>query len=211
VKSFTKGKLFVLCEPSKGDPPLVLSNLSIALWDWALNRNIFLSAEDLWQSRYFNDSSNLQLYVSKGVSRSDADSRAMCQIPFCGQTECPVASVFQLEVRSKSDCLRYPSTGWSHEKSYAFPPFCLIMRSLAKLRAQGAELILATHLWPTQASYPNLLDLSVSLPVYFPMNPSLLLGPRGEIYPLIANQTLQLHWKKSEIHTTKFAIAPLNP
>ena len=76
---------------------------------------------------------------------------------------------------------------WSHENMYAFPPFCLIMRSLA--RAQGAELILASHLWPKQAWYPDLLDLSVSLPVLFPMNPSLLLGPRGEIYPMIANQT----------------------
>jgi hypothetical protein len=61
------------------------------------------------------------------------------------------------------------------------------MRSLA--RAQGAELILASHLWPKQAWYPDLLDLSVSLPVLFPMNPSLLLGPRGEIYPMIVNQT----------------------
>ena len=70
---------------------------------------------------------------------------------------------------------------WSHEKSYAFPPFCLKMRSLAKLRAQGAELILVTHLWPTQAWYTNgnLLDLSVSLPVLLPMSTSLLPGPRG--------------------------------
>ena len=81
---------------------------------------------------------------------------------------------------------------WSHEKSYAFPPFCLIMRSLAKLRAQGAELILVTPLWPMQAWYPSLLDLSVSLPVLLPLSPALLLGPRGEIHPLIANQTLQL-------------------
>ena len=83
---------------------------------------------------------------------------------------------------------------WSKEKNYAFPPFCLIMRSLAKLREQGAELILVAPLWPTQAWYPSLLDLSVSLPVLLPMTQNLLLGPGGggEIHPLLANQTLQL-------------------
>jgi hypothetical protein len=71
---------------------------------------------------------------------------------------------------------------WSYEKSYAFPPFCLIMWSLAKLRAQGAELILVTPLGPTQAWYPNLLNLSVSLPVLLPMSPSLLLGGRYTLW-----------------------------
>jgi hypothetical protein len=53
-----------------GTHSLVLANLALALWEWALNRNIFLSAEHLsgrlnatadWQPRHFDDSSNWQL------------------------------------------------------------------------------------------------------------------------------------------------------
>ena len=75
---------------------------------------------------------------------------------------------------------------------HAFPPFCLIMRSLAKLREQGGELVLVTPVWPTQVWYPTLLDLSVSLPVLLPTSQNLLLGPQGQVHPLIANQALFL-------------------
>ena len=57
---------------------------------------------------------------------------------------------------------------WSDGRNYAFPPFCLIMRSQAKLRELGEELVLVSPVWPTQAWYPSLLDLSVSLPVLLP-------------------------------------------
>ena len=62
---------------------------------------------------------------------------------------------------------------WSNERNYAFPPFCLIMRSLAKLREQGGELVLVIPVWPMQVWYPTLLDLSVSLPVLLPTSQSL--------------------------------------
>ena len=39
----------------------------------------------------------------------------------------------------------------STEGHYKFPPFCLIMRCPAKLRAEGGELILVSPVWPTQA------------------------------------------------------------
>ena len=83
VKSFTKGRLCVhvrlrmdntsavaYVNRLGGTHFLVLSNLALALWEWALSRNILLSAEHLsgslndtadWQSRHFNDSSNWRL------------------------------------------------------------------------------------------------------------------------------------------------------
>ena len=118
--------------------------------------------------------------MPQSLSGFDADSRALCQGSFCRQTEHPAASVLQLEARSvlalEVDALQQD---WSKEKNYAFPPFCLIMRVLAKLREQGGELILVTPLWPTQAWYPTLLDMSVSLPVLLPMSTSLLFGLKG--------------------------------
>ena len=73
------------------------------------------------------------------------------------------------------------------------------------------RLILVTPLWPTQAWYPGLLDLLVSLPVLLPLNSTLLLDPREEIHPLIANQTLQLAaWHvSSDCYTRKAFVQTL--
>ena len=101
---------------------------------------------------------------------------------------------------------------WSKEKNYAFPPFCLIMGVLAKLREFGGKLILVTPLWPTQSWYPTLLDMSLSLPVPLPMSKNLLLGPQGEIHPLILNTTLQLAaWHVSNAPCSRRAFAQTLP
>ena len=213
VKSFTKNRLCVhvrlrmdntsavaYVNRLGGTRSLVLSNLALALWEWALSQGFFLSAEHLsgrlniaadWQSRHFQDSSNWKLcpevfralMLIRGPCTKDlfAD-RLNAQLPqFFSWRPDPLALA--------SDALQQD---WSNERNYAFPPFCLIMRSLAKLREQGGELVLVTQVWPTQVWYPTLLDLSVSLPVLLPTSQNLLLGPQGQVHPLIANQTLFL-------------------
>ena len=129
--------------------------------------------------------------MSRGISRSDADPRTLCQGSFRGPTECTVASVFQLEAGPHGARLGCAYTGLVEREELCFPPFCLIIRSLdnSKLRELGGELVLVSPVWPTQAWYPSLLDLSVSLPVLLPTSQ---LGPQGQIHPLIANQTLFL-------------------
>ena len=66
------------------------------------------------------------------------------------------------------------------------------MRCLAKLREEKGELILVTPVWPTQAWYPSLLEMSVSLPILLPCDPKLLQGPQRQSHPLAMNQTLHL-------------------
>ena len=179
---------------------LVLSNLTLALWEWALTRNIFLSAEHIagnlnvsadWESRNFLDSSNWKLCPEifpslthiRGPCMLDlfAD-RLNCQLPrFCSWKPDPIALA--------TDAFQQ---NWSTGRNYAFPPFCLIMRCLAKLRAEGGELILVTPVWPTQAWYPSILQLSIAPPVLLPWTPKLLCGPQGQSHPLVVNHTLQL-------------------
>ena len=213
VKSFTKDRLCVhvrlrmdntsavaYVNRLGGTHSLVLSNLALALWEWALSRNIFLSGEHLsgslnvtadWQSRHFTDSSNWQLCPT--VFRSLMRIRGPCvKDLFADRLNAQLSQFFSWRpdpMALASDALQQD---WSTGRNYAFPPFCLIIRTLAKLREKGGELILVTPVWPTQAWYPSLLDMSVSLPVLLPVTPNLLLGPPGEIHPLIANQTLHL-------------------
>jgi len=87
---------------------------------------------------------------------------------------------------------------WSGIKGYAFPPFCLINRCLAKVRQDNAEIVMITPLWPTQAWYGHLLEISIDFPILLPPLPNLLMSPQGEIHPMIQNGRLQLvAWKIS--------------
>ncbi len=177
---------------------LVLSDLALTLWEWALSQGFFLSAEHLsgrlnieadWQSRHFHDSSNWKLCLE--VFRALMLIRVPCAKDlFADRLNAQLPQFFSWRpdpMALASDALQQD---WSNGRNYAFLLFCLIMRSLAKLRELGGELVLVSPVWPTQAWYPSLLDLSVSLPVLLPTSQNLLLGPQGQIHPLIANQTL---------------------
>ena len=183
-----------------GTRSLVLSNLALALWEWALSQNIFLSAEHLagrmnvmadWQSRHFTDSSNWRLCPE--VFQALMQIREPCAKDlFADRLNTQLSRFYSWKPDPMALAVDALQQDWSKEKNYAFPPFCLITRVLAKSREFGGELILITPLWPTQAWYPTLLDMSVSLPVLLLMSNNLLLGPQGEIHPLILNTTLQL-------------------
>ena len=110
--------------------------------------------------------------VPRSVSRSDVNPRAMYQ----------AASVFQLETRSPPAGLGCASTGLVEREELCFST--LLPDNAISSEVEGAG--------PTQVWYPTLLDLSLSLPVLLPTSQNLLLGPQGQVHPLIANQTLFL-------------------
>jgi hypothetical protein len=101
-----------------------------------------------------------------------------------------------------------------HEGMYAFPPFCLINRCLAKVQKEQTELIIITPIWQAQPWYAILLAMSTATPILLPPLPNLLTNSKGERHPLIENETLQLaawkisgkNWKQAdfqrELHTS---------
>ena len=65
---------------------------------------------------------------------------------------------------------------WEGLQAYAFPPWSIIPRVLAKLR--GTELTLVAPYWPQRPWFPDLLQLSLAPPVVLPDRPDLLFQPR---------------------------------
>ena len=122
----------------------------------------------------------------------DAGQRSLRARPVRDSCERPVNPVLQLEADQMALATDALLQNWAVGRLYAFPSFCLIMRCLAKLRQEGGELILVTPVWPTQAWYPSLLELSVSLPILLSWGPKLLQGTQDQSHPLVMNQTLQL-------------------
>ncbi|XP_064639801.1 uncharacterized protein LOC135495267 [Lineus longissimus] len=87
---------------------------------------------------------------------------------------------------------------WHKVKGYAFPPFYLVGRLLAKVRKDKARLTLVAPVWPNQQWYPVLLELLVEEPILLPPDKNLLSNPRGDTHPLIGEETLELvAWKVS--------------
>ena len=87
---------------------------------------------------------------------------------------------------------------WDGLQAYAFPPWSVIPRVLAKLRlSPGTELTLIAPYWPQRAWFSDLLHLSLAPPVALPLRRDLLRLPQShDLYQGL--HRLRLHaWRLS--------------
>ena len=67
---------------------------------------------------------------------------------------------------------------WDGLQAYAFPPFSLLPRVLAKVRVtRGQELTLVAPFWPQHHWFPDLLELLLEIPLFLPRRRDLLRQP----------------------------------
>jgi hypothetical protein len=145
------------------------SRTSMDSSDWMLDRQVFLSIRSLWELEIdlFANAWNAQL------------STFVSWIPQ------PLA----LTTNAFSLC-------WKRRKCYAFPPFSLIPKCLAKVRKEEATLVLVCPFWPSQTWFPLLLELAVDVPRIIRPHPNLLLSSVREAHPLNNSLILSV-WKIS--------------
>ena len=87
---------------------------------------------------------------------------------------------------------------WKEFHGYAFPPFSLISRCLAKVKREQADLVLLCPLWQSQPCFPLLLEMSTDIPRIFHENPFILHSHLLEPHPLLKSSRFQLSaWKLS--------------
>ena len=77
------------------------------------------------------------------------------------------------------------SVGWQNLKSYAFPPFGLLPKSLAKVRREQATTVLVSPYWPSAPWFPLLLELAVDVTRVLRPSKNLLTSPEGLAHPLL--------------------------
>ena len=73
---------------------------------------------------------------------------------------------------------------WRNFHGYAFPPFCLIGKVLAKVRKDQYLLLIITPVWQTQSWYATSLSISAQHPIILPNLTTLLQDPQGQKHPL---------------------------
>ena len=72
---------------------------------------------------------------------------------------------------------------WDGLQAYAFPPFSLLPRVLAKVQqSRGLELTLVAPFWPQHPWFPDLLELLVEVPFFLPRRRDLLKQPHFHHY-----------------------------
>ena len=121
--------------------------------EWSLNPEVFRSLSRLWPVQ-------VDLFATS--------EKHQCSIYF---------SPFRDPLTAGTDAFLQP---WDGLQAYAFPPWSIIPRVLAKLReSRGTELTLVAPYWSQRAWFPDLLHLSLAPLVALPLRPDLLRLPRS--------------------------------
>ena len=180
-------------------------NISKALWDYCLSKQITLTAEFLpgiqnqiadAQSRNYQDSSNWKL--NKSIFQEITRIMGQVEIDlFADRTNAQVPKFISWKPDPESSATDAFTVSWSRVAAYAFPPFCLIGRCLAKIRQDQASVIMITPTWQTQPWYPEIMSMLISDPILLHPVPNLITSPLHQQHPLHNHGLALAAWQLS--------------
>ena len=188
----------------------ILMDITSQMWGWCMERKIYISAEHLpgklhtvadQESRARPDSSEWKLNPS--VFKQLMTRLGPCQIDlFASRLTTQLPEYFSWKPDPNSVATNALDQNWAETRCYAFPPFALIGRCLAKVnREKVPELVLIAPVWPTQPWFPLMTSMLIRQPILLPNGPMLLRSPRNETHPLILQGSLNLAaWVVSGLH-----------
>ena len=183
----------VACIERKGSMRPVLQGLTEDIFEWALVRDIELSAAYL---------PGIENVTADSLSRDTTFDHEWMVLPdvfaaLCARFGTPVVDLFATRINHQlpSFVSWYPdpyavrinafSFAWdSSELYYAFPPFSVISRVLRKVEADRATVLLVAPVWPTQVWFPRLLSMLVDAPVFLPRKCLTLPQSPESLHPL---------------------------
>ena len=180
-----------------------LCDLASCVINWCEFRNIQLSAFHLPGS--LNVVADCESRSAMDASDWMLDKRLFQKIRSLWRVEIDLfASAWNAQLPAFVSWIRQPlalttnafSLSWKNRLNYAFPPFSLIPRCLAKIRKEKASVVLVCPLWPSQAWFPLLLELASDIPRLLSPHPSLLTSSLQEPHPLNDSLILTV-WKLS--------------
>ena len=154
----------------------LLDSLSRSIWKWCKLRDIFISAQHIpgkvniqadTLSREI--SSNLEWSLNGEVFQDIISQTFIPEIDlFASRLNAKAAKFVSWHPQSGAVAIDAFSLSWANMNCYAFPPFSLLPRVLAKIRHDKAVVLLIAPVWPTQSWYPLLLQLLTVQPILLP-------------------------------------------
>lgn len=171
-----------------------LNNLAVQIWNWCLDRDIFLSSQHIpgisniqadQLSRKFSD--NLEWKLKEEIFRRICQQTFLPKIDLFASRHNAQLPVFaSLNYDPDAKFTNAFSVSWSDLEPYLFPPFCLISKVIQKVLTDNVDqAILIVPFWPTQNWFSLLISALISPPFRLPRHRDLLYMPlTGEIHPL---------------------------
>jgi len=170
-----------------------LCELALEIWDWCLNRNIFLSAmhvegeknvlADALSRRKFAPT---EWMLHKPTAKRLFDRWGTPQIDlFATGKNKQIPTFFARRWEPTSSGTNALAQNWSGMRAYAYPPISLLVPVLDKLCLHPTtEMLLIAPFWPSQPWFQSIRDLLVDMPLRLPTRKDLLKNPSsGELYP----------------------------
>lgn len=167
--------------------------LASSIWDWCLERNIWLSAQYIpgvdnhladYSSRVFNLSAEWKLKsevfdkLCNHFYYPDVDL-------FVSPDNCRLDNFVSLMFHPDAWNIDTFSFSWNGLIPYFFPPFNLIGRIVTKIKEESvSKAIIVFPLWRTQPWFSLLISCLVSIPVRLPRHADLLTTRWEERHPM---------------------------
>ena len=135
-----------------------LTQLTKNIWEFCLQKRIRLTAEYIpgvqnqiadWESRH-NPTSTNNWKLNSNVFHQIVKQWGPIELDlFADRQNAQTPAYISWKPDPKAIGTDAFMTLWKGRKAYAFPPFCLIPRCLAKLQREGGDLVIITPTWQT--------------------------------------------------------------
>ena len=163
------------------------------IWNWCMNRNIWLTASHLpgssnvvadRMSRKFSD--NTEWMLDKEVFNQIVQEFGLPDIDlFASRLNRQLDKYISWRPEPEAMAVDAFTVDWGTLQFYAFPPFCMVPYCLQKIQTDGATGLLVVPEWPTQSWFPLLQSMLVGKPLRLTMRKDLLIQPVSRIpHPL---------------------------
>lgn len=182
-----------------GTRSIKLNSIALEIWEWCVRNSVWIKAEYLpgvmnkiadWESRNQSDSSSWML---SPLIFSALNKRFQFQVDlFAERTNAQLPTYWSWKPDPEAQITDAFTAAWRDLQAYAFPPFCLIGKSIKKCLEEQATLVMIAPVWRNQHWYPALLAALYDFPILIPPVPKLLTNAVGQLHPLVSQQRLQL-------------------
>ncbi len=166
----------VACVNKMGSTKLKLMRLISDIFEWAIMRNITLSAAHIpgrlnvladKESRVLNLDTEWMLNTQVFKDLCSRYGSPSCDM-FASRLNCQMKDYVSYRPDPGAKHVNAFSLSWKDTYTYMFPPFSVVPRVLQKLHQECADALIILPLWPTQAWFPAALQMATSAPVVLP-------------------------------------------
>ena len=172
----------------------ICNDVTSLIWSWCKDKGIWLSAAHIpghenfiadYKSRHFQDNKEWSLNFSAFLSLTQLFYFPEIDL-FASRLNHVVPKFVSYKPEPGAWATDAFSLNWHSLQFYAFPPFSIIGKVLAKIKQDEARGILIVPLWSTQPWFPTAMSLIVSRPILLKAKRDLLYLPgRSEmVHPL---------------------------